>query len=190
MRKIVPVIIVSAVVVTAIVMWFYLHQTGAVPIQTQSTSISKTYTSPDMGAVPRLSFTYPADLGNVVIKTPSKIFLSLGFDARNADIPKLKFIFSIDKSLGENQTFQEWTEANYGYVPTNEHNPQIVDDTSIATITSIGGREALRVVNYTGDMNHSLYLLNLGNGSVLIFGIQGAFLANSVRDDIAGSIKL
>lgn len=185
-----PTIIVCAVVVLAIGIWFYLQQTKVIPAQTQTTSVSETYTSPDTGALPGLSFTYPADLGNVVVKTPSKLILNLGFEAGNESTSKLKFIFFIDNSLGKNQTFQEWIKANYGYVRTNVHNPEIVNDTSIATFTSIGGREALRVTGYTGDANHSLYLLNIGNGSVLIFAIQNAPLANSVRDNIAESIKL
>lgn len=130
-------------------------------------------------------FVYPSNLGQVDAPSASKSSLTLTF----RDAPNLKMILAVDDTLGSNQSFQKWVAKNYGYVPNKIHNPQITDDASVASFTTIAGREGLKVSNYTNDPNHSLYLLNLGNGSVLIFAIQGASLDNKTRDQIVNSVQ-
>ena len=132
-----------------------------------------------------LHFVYPSNLGQVDAPSASKSSLTLTF----RDAPNLKMIIALDDTLGSSQSFQKWVAKNYGYIPSKTHNPQITDDASVASFTTIAGHEALKVSNYTNDPNHSLYLLNLRSGSVLIFAIQGAPLADEVRDQIVNSVQ-
>ena len=132
-----------------------------------------------------IHLVYPSNLGQVDAPSASESFLTLSF----RDAPNLKMIIALDDTLGSSQTFQKWIEKNYGYIPSKIHNPQITDDASLASFTTIAGHEALKVSNYTNDPNHSLYLLNLGSGSVLIFAIQGALLDDKIRDQIVNSVQ-
>ena len=168
--------------------WFYFKTSPKISVNNTDFSL-RTYTAPSAVALAGLSFSYPSELGEIFIKIPSQIILNLGFQGGTQETSKLKIILLEDNSLGSKQTFQKWVASNYGYVLGSLHNPQLSDDTSVASFTSIVGREALEVEGYNNDPNHSLYLLNLGNGSVLVVAIQGAPLAQSVRDQIVESIK-
>lgn len=150
-----------------------------------STELS-TFTAPPTAVVPGMRFSYPAGLGRAVVLSNSTT-LRIGFDDE-ARSGSLKIIFIVDDSIHQ-QDFKAWVADTYGYVPGQQNNPNIIDDTSVANFTSISGHEALEVHGYINDPDHSLYVLNIGNGTALIVAIQGSQLPKAVRDQIVHSVQ-